>query len=304
MVEISKRSKVHHFVPQVLQKSFCFRANELWYAEKKPDGAFKSPELLPTEKAFQIPNYYSIRSGDTLSDIVEKQHYGKIDNYLGQLLPDILGNFKNRRLPTFSGESLQSLRWVVYEMIKRTPEFPVDHDDVAMGRQFVLELLDVVDTSIHNVGQRERLLKDLSDTQKLKVYGRDIRVRAIIEPGERIQEALKDFVVRWAVSETRHSYILSSKIAYRIGNGGQNGFLNPNMEIWMPIHPKISLVLLRDPQNKYPIRNVDPPDHIRKVNEYAARTSEQVASNSQKLIESLTGAKSRFGEMRYDERGK
>ena len=303
VTEISKRSKIHHFVPRVMQKSFCFRGDEIWYAEKSPAGSFHPPELTLRDKAFQIPNYYSVRDGDELSDIVEKEHYGTIDNYLGQLLPEVLGAFKSGLTPTFSGERLRGLCWVVYEMIKRTPEFPIDYDDVAMGREYLLEVVESLGKSSTDLVMRKKLLKDLEHTETLRSYGRDIRVRAVIQPGERVEDAMKDFVVRWSLSETRHSYILSSKIAYRIGNGGSNGVVNPNMQIWMPIDPKISLVLLRDPENKYPMRNVDTPDHIRQVNEYAVRNSEQIASNSQKLIESLTGKRSRFGELPFSERG-
>jgi len=61
----------------------------------------------------------------------------------------------------------------------------------------------------------------------------------------------------------------------------------PKMEMWMPISPKVAIVLVRDKEQKIPLRVVDCPDHIRKVNEYAMRKSIYIASHSEKLLKSL-----------------
>jgi len=98
---------------------------------------------------------------------------------------------------------------------------------------------------------------------------------------------MADFVPRWAVIEGKNSFILSSLIAYRIGNGGHNGLANPNMEIWMPIAPKYAIVMLQDPEGKITHRVSEPRVHVRKVNEFAVRNSSYVASHSHKLLRSL-----------------
>ena len=301
---MSNRSKVHHFLPRVMQKSFCFRDNEIWYAEKKTDGKFKSPELTSTEKAFQISNYYSIRINGELSDVAETKYFGRVDNLLGSLIPDVLSSFDRGEVPVFSEDYLSLLHDLVYVMIKRTPEFPLNYKDLNAGKEIVREAIDKLGTCYEDQVLREKLVLELEDPVALSSYGRDVRVGAIVRPSERVKRAMSNLVVRRAVSRSKHSFILSSKIAYRIGNGGSNGLSNPNMEIWMPISPKISMVLLRDPTNSIPSIYVDTPTHIRKVNEFAAQNSGRIASKSQKLIESLTGVKSRFGTLPMSERGK
>lgn len=301
---MAKRSKAHHFVPKVLQKTFCFRGDEVWYSKKAPNGPFTPPELTPTEKAFMIPNYYSVLDGEELSDVVEREFYGKIDNYLGSMLPDVLCAFDRGETPTFSGDALDSLRRVVLELLKRTPEFTKKHDEVDIGKEIVEAQLNAIQDVSGQKHRREKLLKELKRPEKLKALGRSVRVQSTIGHSEKIAQELEGFSARWAVSETKHSFVLSSMIAYRIGNGGPNGLSNPNMEIWMPISPKISLVLLRDDNGNVPLKVTDSPAHIRKVNEHAIVNSMQVASQSQKLLESLTGKRSRFGTMKLSDRGK
>lgn len=285
---MAQRSKNHHFVPKVLQQRFIREGKRIWYSERGEDDSFGSPELRNIGKTFRKRNYYTVLNGEEQSDIVEREFYGKIDDYLGKLLPDILNSFERKEIPTFSGESLDSLRKVVMEMAKRTPEFIKDHDDLSVGREIVESTLEALPEKSESE-ERLQLLSDINDQVRLREYGRDARVRGVVERSEKIEEALEEFSVRWAVSETHHSFILSSMIAYRIGNGGPNGLSNPNMEIWMPIAPKIALVLLRDPNNKIPLKSSETSIHIRKVNEYAVRNSQQIASHSNKLLESLTG---------------
>ena len=171
-------------------------------------------------------------------------------------------------------------------MAKRTPDFLDGHNDIAMGRKLVEDTLKYASGEIP-VAHRKQLEADLKDAARLQDKGRDIRVTATLKNSTRINEALSEFVPRWAVSETKHSYILASRMVYRIGNGESNGLINPNMEMWMPITPKIALVLLRDPENKIPHRVVDTPVHIRRVNEYAVKNSFEVASHSEALLKSL-----------------
>ncbi|WP_417727284.1 DUF4238 domain-containing protein [Roseovarius sp.] len=296
-----KRSKAHHFVPKVLQKAFCCRGNEIWFSRKKTD-RFTAPELTPTEKAFVVPNYYSILDGRGLSDVVEKEFYGKIDNYLGSMLPDVLSAFDRGEVPVFSGNALDSLRRIVFELVKRTPDFTKSYSDHKIGLEIAEATLLSVENGNKDSQYRCDILKILDDPEKLKAIGRSVRVKAVISSSDRIWPELEEFSVRWAISESKHSFILSSMIAYRVGNGGSNGLSNPNMEIWMPIAPKVALVLLRDRLGKVPLKVIESAEHIRKVNQYAIANSMQVGSHSQRLLESLTGQRSKFGMMLQNER--
>jgi hypothetical protein len=289
------RSKKHHFVPIILQKQFSSEINGsiIWYSERGVDGEFKAPVSKEMKKAFVIDNYYTVLQKEESSDIVEKKFYGGIDNYLGEVLPKILLGFKNGSIPTFAGEPLENVRDVNMEMAKRTPEFTKKYDDIEIGREIVESTL--LKLPHNEIGEdRRQLIADLNNPNRLREIGRNTRVRATIRRSELVDGALKDFSVRWAVINEKHSFILSSLMVYRIGNGGPNGLSNPNMEMWMPVSPKIALVLVRDPQNKIPLVVREGGSHIRQINEYAATNSQQIASHSQKLIESLTGKRAVF----------
>ena len=282
-----KRSRHHHIVPKALQKSFCFEGKTLWYCERGADGKFSKPAVRNIGSAFVIFDYNTVLVGGKPSDIVESQFYGKIDNYLGQLLPSLVAGFKERRVPTFSGKSLTSLQRVIFEMVKRTPDFTKKNDDIKTGREIVEAELSALDEGDHREGDRVRVVADLNNDVVLRQLGRHARVSATISQMPLVNDALKEFSVRWATIEGKESFILSSLMAYRIGNGGNNGLSNPDMEIWMPISPKVSLVLVRDPLNKIPLRVPEVRDHVRAVNEFAVANSNFIASHSDTLLKSL-----------------
>lgn len=246
----------------------------------------QSPEIRVLRSRSTI--YYIVMSDGTPSDVVEREFYGAIDNYLGHLLQGIFDVFEQGGTPTFSGDSLHALRLFFYETIKRSPEFTKHHDDLLAGKEFVSKILNTPNERL-DPALRSDLENQLRNEKALKDYGRDIRVRATIRQSDKIEKALEGFQARWAISKTHHSFVLSSMIAHRIGNGEPNGLKNPKMEMWMPITPKRALVLLKDPENKIPLVAVESPEHIREINEFAARHCRSIGSHSQKLIESITG---------------
>lgn len=284
---MSHRSKEHHYVPQVLQRSFAASKDKIWHSERGADGQFQAPELRLIEKTFVLRNYYTVEIEGELSDVVERKFYGEIDGYLGRILPAVKEAFDRGTVPTFSDGSLLSLQQVVIEMAKRTPDFANDYVDAAKGREFVEELL--ADTT-GKLPEEERavLRKELGDLGRLRQYGRQIRMKATVRTSDEVHDAIEPFQARWATSTGRHSYILASRMVMRIGNGGHNGLANPDAEIWMPISPKICLVLTRDAGREIPLRSEDTVKHIRQFNEFAAVTSREIASHSPELLESLT----------------
>ena len=286
---MGKRAKRHHIVPQILQKQFGIRDDErhIWRT-KRDEGSkrFQALERKLIKKAFVINDYYTVLENDQRSDVIERKFYGPIDDYLGNLLPQVLQILEAGDIPDFSSEALESIRQVVMHMAKRTPDFLEEHNDIEMGRELVKDTLKYGSGEIP-VSYRKELEADLINTARLKDIGRDIRVKATLENSTRINDVLSEFVPRWAISQTKHSYILASRMVYRIGNGASNGLINPNMEIWMPISPKIALVLLRDPDNNIPHVFIDTPARIRRVNEYAVKNSFEVASHSEALLKSL-----------------
>lgn len=285
---MSKRSKRHHFVPKVLQKSFCAEGQKIWYAERENKAKYGKPELRNIDSTFRIRNYYTVLDGDEPSDVVERSFYGRIDDYLGDVIPECIKILDQGDAPTFDASPLATLQDVVFEMLKRTPEFTRQHDDASIGLEVVEGSIERAGNSPEFADQKLGLLSDLQNEQKLVAIGRDVRVRGTIkEPSERVVTELRKRKVRWAIAPGKHSFVLSSMIAYRIGNGGPNGLSNPKSEIWLPISPKYVLVLVRDDFSRVPLRVQETRDRVRVLNEFAVKNCSQIGSHSEKLISSL-----------------
>ena len=282
---MSKRAKRHHIVPKTLQKQFAIPPDnkQLWRAKRGTDGSFGSITRKNILKSFVSHDHYTVLLDGTRSDVVEKEFYSKIDNFLGAIIPEMLAILEAGQIPEFSPETLELLRETVMHMAKRTPDFAELQDEVELGKELITEALSL-ETDPTLIAE---LTSALNDDAKLKDKGRDIRVRATLTNSQRVKAALSELVPRWAKSETKHSYILSSRMVYRIGNGGRNGLVNPKFEMWFPIHPKYALVLVRDPKRNIPHIVTDSPEHIRKVNKYAVRESHEIASHSHALLRSL-----------------
>lgn len=284
-----KRIKKHHFVPKVLQKAFCSDGDHIWFSSRDHESRFGAVEDRNIESTFRVKDLYTILDGnEKLSDVIERMFYGRIDDYLGRILPEVLDCLGRGEVPVFSRESLDGLRRVVYEMIKRTPEFTGRFDDLEIGTNFIQGIRDHL-REYPDLEQQAFCEEVLLDETKLRHFGRSIKVRGLVQKSDLVYDAIAKFEPRWAVINGKHSFILSSLIAYRVGNGGPNGLANPKMEIWMPIAPKYALVMLRDPEGRIPLRVEESRDHVRQINEYAVKNSSHVASHSHKLLISLIG---------------
>ena len=197
---MSQRSKKHHFVPKVLQKAFRSRPENptfVWYSEKGEDGTYSRPVEKMTDKTFVIANYYSVLGvEDCLSDVVEREYYGQIDAYLGKVLPKIFAVLSAGEIPTFVGEPKDSLIEVVFEMVKRTPDFTKDYNDTDIGKEIIeASIAQCADLPEHQLEKR-RLLNDLGQPEKIKNLGRSTRVKAVIMPSPEMAEVLSKFSVR------------------------------------------------------------------------------------------------------------
>lgn len=279
-----ERSKNHHYVPQVLQRRFMGNQTRLWYSKKTVDDLFCQPECRNPKSIFKKRNYYStLAKNDQLSDDIERGFYGPLDDYVAKLLFEISQTFSNGSIPTFRGEALETVRLAMFEMLKRTPDFPKDHDDFEVGRNLVAGILSDPKETLEELDRKE-LERQLEDQNLLTSIGRDIRVRATLRVSEKISDALENFQVRWYRCKPRYPLILSSSMVYRIGNGGVNGLVNPQFEMWMPVSPTHALVLARDPDNKIPLVVDGSRGHVREINLHAAQISREIASPSKSAI--------------------
>ncbi|OOY32929.1 DUF4238 domain-containing protein [Thioclava sp. F36-6] len=285
-----KRSRNHHYVPKCIQRHFCGEGERLWYAERNKSGRFLEPEERNIRTTFREKDRNTILLNGQPSDIVEHSFFEKLDNYLGKTIPEIVDIISEGAAPEFSEIARLDFIYAIYESLRRSPDF-FDIDEASKGEELVRGQLSKLDEN-KDSSTIEALQATLASRYELRKLGRDIRVRAAFgetELSEKIKLELKTLEVRWAISNAKHSFALPSSGCYRVGNGGSNGLSNENVEIWMPITPKISIVLLRDPNKRIPpLINVS-RDLVRRMNEYATRNSRAIASHSGHLIYSLTG---------------
>lgn len=286
---MSERSKKHHFVPQVLQRQFACEGDRIWYATRN-QGVYGPPQLRNIGSAFRIKNLYTVLVDGQYSDVVEREFYGGIDNYLGEIIPEVLEAFRLGYVPQFRGGALEQIRLCALAMIRRTPDFSpaIYGTDEQRGRDFVEKLISAHLATGPEV-QIEHLYLELRDPAKLRARGRDIRVRATVSPMSTAGEMIKEFSVRWAICERGAAFILPSIMSFRIGNGGPTTLSNPRVEIWMPISRELAMVLVRDKFGKVPTASLIHRTKVREVNEHAMSMSTSIASHSQLLLESLTG---------------
>lgn len=119
---MSERSKKHHFVPRVLQRQFAYEGERIWYAIRDECG-YCAPELRNIASTFRLKDLYTVLVDGQYSDVVEREFYGQIDNYLGEIIPEVLGAFRCGMAPQFRGEALEEIRQCALAMIRRTPDF-------------------------------------------------------------------------------------------------------------------------------------------------------------------------------------
>jgi hypothetical protein len=282
------RAKNHHIVPKVLQRQFTItnEPDRIWRAKLGEHGNFNAPEKKSIRKTFVIRDYYTTRVDHKRSDHVERNFYGPIDDFWGQILYEVMPILENGDVPSLNSELEMKLRLNVMQMAKRTPDFMNYPDDLEIGFQLIQTCLDILPDN-YDEKYRNQLKKELQNKELLSDKGRDIRVTGTLRNSKLLEEILSEFSVRWVVSDSKHSFILSSLMVYRIGNGRNNGLSNPQCEVWMPISPKVVLVLVRDPNNKINNRIIWPSERIRKFNEFAAANSFEIASHPERLLSSL-----------------
>lgn len=272
-----------------MQRLFCppDALGKIWRAKRSDDGRFRQVELKPIKKSFVIRDYNTILVDDRRSDLIERDYYGPIDDFLGAIIPEVVDILDQKAVPIPPKTTLTGLAKATLYLARRTPDFNKDHCDLALGRKFITSVIDEL-LGDHNNAEIKKLKAELDDEALLTARGRHIRVRGTIHISDELLKAMNEFDLKFVVCPANHSFVLSSKMALFLGNGGPNGLRNPMSEIWVPISPKYALVFLKDPNGKLQRINHIDRQMVRKINEYAVSQSFEVASHSEKLLRSLT----------------
>lgn len=281
------RSKRHHYVPQGLQKYFCNEAGQIWYTKRASlSEEFETIEPRNTKSAFQERNFYTVLSDlDKPSDEIEREFYGVVDDQVGKTLAEVVEITKHGKAPRFRGEPLDSFKNLVLALHRRSVDITKDHNEFEIGEAIIEST--IADASAKLGLTADEALKQLRFPDP-KQLGRNVRVRAQTVEPKLALEALAKYDVATIVAEGKSSFILGSRMVYRISNGTNDPLGSKNVELWFPVSPKICLVLHALGQEILrPV--VWPSRKVREINEYIVSKCHEVGSHSDRLLISLLG---------------
>lgn len=272
-------------MPKSLLKHFTDESGKLWYATRPSTKDSFGPVVQRTpEGSFWRRNFFTtLDEANRPSDSVERNFYGAVDNHIGKLIPEVKEILASGRFPIFSNSALDAFRHLIIALYKRSIDTVADFDEKDVGSE-VIESISRDATSQLGISRSE-LISQLNLPNPVAI-GRDVRVGAqILYPGDLI-DALEGSNVSVIEAEGRSSFIIGSRMVYRIANGTTDKIGSVNVEIWLPITPKFSLVLHKIP--RYPRAVIVwPKSKVREVNDYICRSCLEVASHSELLIRSL-----------------
>jgi hypothetical protein len=279
------RSKRHHYVPQALQKYFCNEFGQIWYAKRATlSEQFGKMEPRNTASAFKERNFYTVLSElDKPSDEVEREFYGTVDDQVGKTISEVVAIVNQSYAPQFSGEPLESFKNLVLALHRRSIDITKNHSELEIGQ-------DIIKSTLADASVRFGLTVEQASEQirfpDPKQLGRNVRVRAQTVRPDIALQALAPYGVATIVAEGRSSFILGSRMIYRISNGTTDPLGSKNVELWFPVTPRICLVLhALDVVTRKPV--VWPGNKVREVNEHIVSRCHEVGSHSDRLLLSL-----------------
>lgn len=283
------RSKRHHYVPQGLQKYFCNDDGKIWFAKRTSlTKQFSGLEARNTSSAFQQRNFYTVLSDlDQPSDEVEREFYGVVDDQVGKTIAEVVPIVSQGFAPRFRDQALESFKNLVIALYQRSVDLTQNHDELEIGQS-------IINNSVEDVSEKFGLSQDEAIKElnfpDAKQLGRDIRVRAQTVRPDLVLAALDAYQVATIVAEGKSSFVLGSRMVYRISNGTKDPLGSKNVELWFPITPKYCLILhaLGEIALK-PV--VWPSNKVREINEYIVERCNEVGSHSDKLLLSLLNRK-------------
>lgn len=227
-------------------------------------------------------DYNTILVDDRPSDLLEKELWKPLDDYLTELLDEIESIIGEGSLPKFDGRNKDDFCVFTSMMMKRPQEGANIPEPEVVGQQVYTATLEAIRSRDEDASSYSR------DAIKLKQIGRDVIARAKASRPDQIIEELRNYHIVWAVPERTKSFVLGSKMIYRMPNGG-NGHLDHHLtQMLFPLMPRLAAVFVRKDMQADLI-NVISRDRMRQWNEAIASSSNMVGSHSRSLIKSLIG---------------
>jgi hypothetical protein len=275
--------KRHHFVPQVLLRSFANADGTLFAFDKDlPHEGIRrrSPSMVLREWYL----YTSVKADGT-RDHSQEQRYSRLETLVRPVLDKIIVAARNRRVPKLQIVEKRTWDIFLYEQWRRVPEIHQNlYSEADWQRQIEAAVQDATASLGRPLSADERAqIASFRDTPRFR---HSVLVGALGRRSQRVVGVLHNRGLVVGVAPTGRSFVIGSKPTVRFSSPTSTRLDDPDVEFWLPIaHDVIVSPGPADPSSERLF--VLDTAMVRKVNRVSWRQSTKVVAKSERLLASL-----------------
>jgi hypothetical protein len=280
--------KRQHYVPKLVLRNFRSTKNGLFYFNK--DNPNKGVEQRNIDGIFQSTFRYSpiAPGGEERAIEYEKEYLGLLDDTFAPIVKRWCEEIISGNHPVISQEDKWFVNVAFQLHMKKSPEFSSKvHDIVARADSYesALEQLEIASNMKFGDEAREQFAKMGDPLEFLKYYA--VLTQLLPQP-EMEDTFFSNTTLYFAVPQNKkNSFIIGSRFVYPKKKGSKSCLTTTQAEFWMPIHPKVSVVLVHGAKNmKTHVFDVEPIG-MRRINLHVMESSTELGSHSVELLKSL-----------------
>lgn len=271
--------KRHHYVPMMLQRSFCMPNGKLWACRVGQGAPF---EVSP-EKIFLEQHLYREEHHDGSTSVWLEKAFSSFETHCAPLFARMIEAARNRQAYELDDQERANLDAFLYLQIKRVPGI---HTNGFMAGEAERTVDRVLEETIAAFPDRLQEIHDLIGANGRERMIKNMKVRAIGGWSEKVLEAMarRGVTIARIGNRERRKFVIGSAPVIRWGKGGLS---NPEHQIWMPIASDVA-VGLRGPRFRTTLVEGLDLQSVRNLNMSIASQSDMIAGASQELILSLS----------------
>ncbi|CAA0095041.1 Uncharacterised protein [Starkeya nomas] len=232
---------------------------------------------------FYQNHLYALPPVDGARDLSVERQLAHIEDVVSPILdrlePPLLGGFR----PDLARIEREALCLFLYEQWRRVPDF---HDEI-MPEERSRAVLEKA------ISDFEIAHRPLTADERKGYLGRDalreirqrVRVQSLAAASRRVIEIINSKGLWFALTPARKSFLISSYPVVKIVPSGiENELHNPQVELWLPIHPRI-MMIFAGAEGGGVVTLLE--KQVRDYNLVVARRSGEFASLSKDLVASI-----------------
>ncbi len=284
--------KKHHFVPSVLLNNFTDENHWLYFYDKR----FEKQEVnrqKPSEIFYEKHLNTDKESIDGSREYSLEEKYSKIETKIQPVFEKIFQNVRSAILPKFTDHELDTLIEFVYTQYRRVPDFHEQHySDQNFNDVISEQLQKIPEEDPQKEEFRQIHQKILTAGPYRNFFKQKVKVKSQQISTGKIEEFLRDRGIVYAViNKNNKSFIIGSRpVLMMRAIGRHHDYTNQN-EIWLPLSSDIALCFAPIVKEKSFIFEMSDNQDIRYFNECIYNQSNIIASQSNKLIASISNVK-------------